>query len=50
MNDKGEIVGLENSREITKKIPNKIRNIMGITADVNLLKSKEDDKTYINVV
>ena len=51
MNDKGEVVGLENSRELSEKIPNKIRNTMGITAEVNLLKDKDDDKkTYIEIV
>ena len=33
IDDKGDIVGVENSHELSEKIPNKIRNAMGITAD-----------------
>jgi ATP-dependent DNA helicase RecG len=48
---KGNVVGVENSHELSEKIPNKIRNTMGITAEVNLLKDKEDEtKTYIEIV
>jgi len=51
MNDNGEVVGLENSHDLSEKIPNKIRNTMGITTDVNLLTDKENDnKTYIEIV
>ena len=47
-NNDGKVVGLDNSRELSEKIPNKIRNSMGITAEVNLL--DEDGKTYIEIV
>ena len=51
VNDKGEIVGLADSHELSEKIPNKIRNAMGITAEVNLLKDKDDNtKKYIEIV
>jgi ATP-dependent DNA helicase RecG len=51
IDDKGNVVGVENSHELSEKIPNKIRNTMGITAEVNLLKEKEDEtKTYIEIV
>jgi ATP-dependent DNA helicase RecG len=51
IDDKGKVVGVENSHELSEKIPNKIRNAMGITADVNLLKDKDDEtKTYIEIV
>ena len=51
IDDKGDIVGVENSHELSEKIPNKIRNAMGITAEVNLLKDKNDEaKTYIEIV
>lgn len=51
IDDKGNIVGVENSHELSEKIPNKIRNAMGITAEVNLLKDKNDEtKTYIEIV
>ena len=47
-NNDGKVVGLKNSHELSEKIPNKIRNSMGITAEVNLL--DEDSKTYIEIV
>jgi len=47
-NNDGKVVGLKNSHELSEKIPNKIRNSMGITAEVNLL--DEDGKTYIEIV
>ena len=51
MNDKGEVAGLENSHDLSEKIPNKIRNVMGISADVNLMKDEKDGmKTYIEIV
>lgn len=46
--DDGKVVGLDNSRELSEKIPNKIRNAMGISADVNLL--EDNGKTYIEIV
>jgi ATP-dependent DNA helicase RecG len=51
IDDNEKIVGVENSHELSEKIPNKIRNAMGITAEVNLLKNKDDEtKTYIEIV
>jgi ATP-dependent DNA helicase RecG len=51
IDDKGNVVGVENSHELSEKIPNKIRNAMGITAEVNLLEDKNDKtKTYIEIV
>ncbi|GHT14343.1 ATP-dependent DNA helicase [Bacteroidia bacterium] len=47
-NNDGKVIGLANSHELSGKIPNKIRNSMGITAEVNLL--DEDGKTYIEIV
>ncbi|GHT80552.1 ATP-dependent DNA helicase [Bacteroidia bacterium] len=47
-NNDGKVIGLANSHELSEKIPNKIRNSMGITAEVNLL--DEDGKTYIEIV
>ena len=50
-NNDGKIVDLKNSHELSEKIPNKIRNSMGITAEVNLLKDKDDEtKTYLEIV
>ena len=35
-NDKGEIIGLKNSKKLLEDIPNKVRDILGILVDVNL--------------
>jgi ATP-dependent DNA helicase RecG len=48
---KGNVIGVENSHDLSEKIPNKIKNLMGITAEVNLLKNKNNEKkTYIEIV
>ena len=39
--DKGTIVGVEDSKSLIEELPNKIKNLMGITAEVNLF--QEDD-------
>lgn len=46
--DAGMVVGVENYKKLMEDIPNKIKNSMGITADVNLL--DEDGKYYIEIV
>lgn len=48
VDDNGEIVGVANYRTLMDEIPNKIRNLMGITIDVNL--NKENSKYYIEIV
>ena len=40
-NDEGEIVGLANSRKLLEDIPNKVREVLGILVDVDLLHSDE---------
>ena len=35
--DDGKIVGISNSKKLLEDIPNKIKDTMGILADVNLL-------------
>ena len=47
-NDKGNLVGVADYKELLEKIPNKIKNQLGITAEVNLL--QEDGKHYIEIV
>lgn len=47
-NDDGEIIGVKDYRELLEKIPNKIKDKLGISAEVILL--QEDDKYYIEVV
>ncbi len=47
-NDAGAVVGVEDYKRLMDDIPNKIKNLMGITAEVNLL--QEDNKHFIEVV
>ncbi|GAP72427.1 hypothetical protein SAMD00024442_31_15 [Candidatus Symbiothrix dinenymphae] len=46
--DVGAVVGVEDSKRLMDEIPNKIKNLMGITAEVNLL--QEDDKHFIEII
>ena len=46
--DNGNIVGVEDYKELIEKIPNKIKNLMGISAEVNLL--QEVDKHFIEII
>src|SRR5574344_1654113 len=48
--DNCNVVGIKNSHELSEKIPNKIRNTMGITAEVNLLKDEVSKKDFIEIV
>jgi ATP-dependent DNA helicase RecG len=47
-NDDGKIVGVEDYKRLMDDIQNKIKNLLGITADVNLL--QEDDKYFIEII
>jgi ATP-dependent DNA helicase RecG len=46
--DDGNIVHLEDYRQLMESIPQKIRNTMGITCDVNL--QEDGDKKYIEII
>lgn len=46
-NDKGVIVGLPQAKKLMEDIPNKIRDILGIMAEVNL--REEAGKEYIEI-
>jgi ATP-dependent DNA helicase RecG len=46
--DAGSVVGLPDYKSLMDEIPNKIKNNMGITAEVNLL--QEDSKHFIEIV
>ena len=48
INDKQEVVGVENSHRLLEAIPNKIVTTLGIVCDVNLL--TRDGKDYIEIV
>ena len=46
-NDRGKVVGVEDSKKLLTDIPNKIQATMGIVADVNLL--VENGLDYISI-
>jgi len=46
--DSGNIVGVSDYKDLMEKLPNKIKNQLGITADVNLL--QEDNKYFIEII
>ena len=48
VNDKKEIIGVEDAKRLMEDIPNKIVNYLGVVEDVNLLKA--DGKQYIKRV
>ena len=45
--DNGNVVGVADSKKLLEDIPNKVRDILGIIVDVNLL--EEDGKSYIEI-
>jgi ATP-dependent DNA helicase RecG len=47
-NDTGKVVDLEDYKRLMDEIPNKIKNLMGITAEVNL--EQENDKRFIAII
>jgi len=44
----GKIVGVEDYQKLMDEIPNKIKNLMGITVEVNLF--QEDGKDFIEII
>lgn len=46
-NDKGEVVGLPNAAKLMEDIPNKVRDVLGIVANVRL--KKQQGKEYIEI-
>ncbi|MDR1877178.1 MAG: putative DNA binding domain-containing protein [Flavobacteriaceae bacterium] len=46
--DAGNVIVIEDYKKLMDEIPNKIKNILGITAEVNLL--QEDDKHFIEII
>ena len=47
-NDAAKVVGVDDSKSLMEKLPNKIKNLMGITAEVNLL--QEYGKDFIEII
>jgi ATP-dependent DNA helicase RecG len=48
IDDMGNVIGVADYKDLMEKIPNKIKNQLGITAEVNLL--QEGEKHYIEIV
>ena len=48
VNDDRQVVGVDDSKKLMEDIPNKIKDVLGIIVDVNLL--KEEGKEYIESV
>ena len=48
MDDNGKVVGVSNAKKLLEDIPNKVRDVLGIIVDVNLL--EENSFEYIEIV
>ena len=48
VDDSGEVVGINNSKKLLEDLPNKIRDILGIIIEINLLKEKGKD--YLEII
>lgn len=46
--DKGQAVGLDNAERLMEELPNKLRNLLGMVPDVNLL--EENGLPYVQIV
>ena len=46
-NDRGEVVGLANANRLMEDLPNKIRDTLGLMADVDLM--EEDAQTFVRI-
>ena len=45
--DNGNVIGVQDSKKLLEDIPNKVRDILGIIVDVNLL--SQEGKDYIEI-
>ncbi|MDX2206065.1 MAG: ATP-binding protein [Gemmatimonadales bacterium] len=46
-NDRGQVTGIPDARRLLELLPNKVRDVLGILVDVNLL--SEDGKEYLEI-
>lgn len=46
--DEGEVVGLPNASRLMEELPNKLRDLLGIVAEIDLL--EENGKPYLRIV
>jgi putative transcriptional regulator len=49
VDDKGNVVGIQNAKKLSEDLPNKIKDILGILVDVDILEEKEKSYIKINV-
>ena len=49
LDDKGNVVGIQNAKKLSEDLPNKIKDILGILVDVDILEEKEKSYIKINV-
>lgn len=47
-NDRGEVVGIPNSRKLLEDLPNQVRDLMGILVDVN--RHTEAERDYLEII
>ena len=47
-NDTGKVVGLSNAKKLLEDIPNKVRDILGVLVEVNLV--QEENKDFIEII
>lgn len=47
INDKGEIIGINNPKKLLEELPNKVRNLLGIIVGITL--KKEENKVYLEI-
>jgi ATP-dependent DNA helicase RecG len=45
--DRGRVVGIENAKRLLEELPNKLRDLLGIVAEIDLL--EEDGKPYLRI-
>jgi len=50
INDNKKVVGVDDVKKLSENIPNKIQNLLGIVADVNILTDKATGKDYLEII
>jgi len=48
IDDKGKVAGIDNHQELLEQLPNKLRDILGVFAEVNL--HNQDNKNYLAIL
>jgi ATP-dependent DNA helicase RecG len=50
INDNKKVIGVDDVKKLSEDIPNKIQNLLGIVADVNILTDKATGKDYLEII